>query len=66
VLGRWLREALRAELRAIGSPAADEVTDDPRGKVVVSHVADLAGHGAPTPAPGDDPAIWYHESCRRR
>jgi hypothetical protein len=60
LLGRWLREALRAELRAIDSPAADEVTDDPRGKVVVAHVAELAGHGAPD-GPGGDPAIWYHE-----
>jgi hypothetical protein len=60
VLARWLRDALHDELVAIGSPAAEQVTDDPRGRVVVSHVVDLARHAEP-PAPGDDPAGWFHD-----
>lgn len=42
VLASWLQVALRAELEALGSPIAAEVTDDPTGKVVVNHVAGLA------------------------
>lgn len=45
VLAAWLRPALRVELEAMGSPAADEVTDDPSGRVVVSHLEGLARHG---------------------
>jgi hypothetical protein len=60
VLARWLRSALRDELAAIGSPAADDVTDDPRGRVVVSHVVDLARH-AEVSDPGDDAAGWFHD-----
>ena len=60
MLAQWLREALAAELRAIGSPAADEVTADPTGKVVVSHLVDLARRGTDK-EPSDDLATWYHE-----
>jgi hypothetical protein len=42
VLGRWMQTALRAELEALGSPVADEVTDDPTGRIVVGDVAGLA------------------------
>lgn len=42
-LGRWLRERLRDELAAVGSPVAKEVTDDPTGRVVVGDLASLAG-----------------------
>ena len=61
MLAHWLREALRAELEAIGSPAADEVTSDPHGKVVVSHLVELARRGTDD-EPGDDPTTWYHET----
>jgi hypothetical protein len=60
MLGHWMREALRHELSALGSPAAEEVTDDPRGRVVVTHVADLARHGT-TDRPGDDLVTWYQD-----
>ncbi len=65
VLARWLRGALHRELAAIDSPAADEVTADPRGRVVVSHLVDLARHGAaaePADALGEDRHTWYHET----
>jgi hypothetical protein len=61
VLARWLRAAVRQELEAVGSPAAAEVTADPTGRVVVSHLVDLARHGDP-PAPGDDEGTWYLET----
>ncbi|MGM0619246.1 MAG: ATP-binding domain-containing protein [Actinomycetota bacterium] len=61
MLAHWLREALRTELQAIGSPAADEVTSDPDGRVVVSHLVELARHGTKD-EPGDDLATWYHET----
>jgi len=61
MLAHWLRDALRAELEAIGSPAADEVTSDPDGKVVVSHLVELARRGNDD-EPGDDPTTWYHET----
>jgi hypothetical protein len=60
VLARWLRTTLSEELRAIGSPAADEVTAEPTGRVVVSHLVDLARHGVEG-GPGDDLATWYQE-----
>ena len=61
MLAQWLRDALRAELQAIGSPAADDVTDDPKGKVVVSYLVDLARSGTDE-QPGDDLAAWYHDT----
>lgn len=61
MLAHWLREALRAELAAIGSPAADAVTSDPRGQVVVGHLVDLVRRGDGE-EPGDDLAGWYHET----
>lgn len=42
VLASYLRTALRAELEAMGSPVATEVTDAPTARVVVDHVAGLA------------------------
>jgi superfamily I DNA/RNA helicase len=51
VLAGGLREAVRAELRAMGSPRAEEVTDDPDGGIVVGHLVGLARHARPdTPA----------------
>ena len=61
MLAQWLRDALRADLEAIGSPAAKEVTSDPTGKVVVSHLVDLARHGTDE-EPSDDLATWYHDT----
>ncbi len=61
MLAHWLRSALRAELEAIGSPAADEVTSDPTGRVVVSHLVDLARRGTDQ-QPDDDLTTWYHET----
>jgi len=61
MLGQWLREALRAELAAIGSPAAEDVTSDPTGQVVVSHLVDLARRGTDE-EPSEDLAAWYHET----
>jgi hypothetical protein len=60
VLGNWLRAALTEQLRAAGSPLADEVTADPTGRVVVTHVAELARHGVEG-EPGDDLGTWYHD-----
>jgi hypothetical protein len=62
MLASWLRAALREQLRASGSPIADEVTDDPAGRVVVAHVAALAEHAVDGAAPDDDLATWYHET----
>jgi hypothetical protein len=51
VLAGGLREAVRAELQAVGSPRAEEVTDDPAGGIVVGHLVGLARHARPdTPA----------------
>lgn len=62
VLGRWLRQALRERLAAIGSPVAEQVTDDPGGRVVVAHVAALAESVAgPYPAGGIDRRSWFTE-----
>jgi hypothetical protein len=61
VLARSLGATLRAELAAIGSPAADEVTDDPTGRVVVAHVVALARAAEPDGEPGEDTARWYTE-----
>ena len=65
VLSHWLRAALHDELTAIGSPVAEQVTAEPTGQVVVTHVAGLAAR-APTaaaaPDPPADPARWYHET----
>jgi hypothetical protein len=63
VLARSLRESLRAALQAIGSPAAAEVTDDPRGRVVVSHLVDLARRAVDEEPPDDREALadWYHD-----
>jgi hypothetical protein len=60
VLASWLRTTVREELAAIGSPAAAEVTSEPTGRVVVSHLVDLARRGVEG-GPGDDPTTWYHE-----
>jgi Mrp family chromosome partitioning ATPase len=65
VLSHWLRAALRDELAAIGSPVAEQVTADPTGQVVVTHVADLAARApaaAAAPDPPVDPARFYHET----
>lgn len=59
-LARWLRAALRRQLEAIGSPAAELVTGDPRGQVVVGNVVALAEQTTDEP-PGGDLARWYHE-----
>lgn len=61
LLAHWLRGALRAELAAIGSPAADEVTSEPHGRVVVSHLVELARHGTDE-GPAGDLATWYHDT----
>ena len=61
MLAAWLRTALQRELEAIGSPAAAEVTADPTGRVVVSNLVDLAGHGS-VGQPGEDVAAWYHDT----
>lgn len=60
VLAHWLRDELRRQLQAIGSPAATEVTRDPTGRVVVTHVADLVA-GAAIGQPGADRDTWFHE-----
>lgn len=44
-LGRWLVQAVRARLQELGSPLADEVTDDPTGRIVVSDLGSLALQG---------------------
>jgi hypothetical protein len=62
MLAGWLRAALREQLRASGSPVADEVTADPAGRVVVAHVAALAEHAVEGAAPDDELATWYHET----
>lgn len=53
VLGRWLRRAVESRLREIGSPLADEVTDDPTGRIVVCDLGSsaLAGPRAGQPSP---------------
>jgi hypothetical protein len=61
VLARWLRLALRDELAALRSPAADAVTADPTGRVVVSHVAALAA-AAVGDEPGDDLTTWFYDT----
>ncbi len=62
VLGRWLRDALRGRLAEIGSPVAAQVTHDPRGRVVVAHVAALAESVAGAyPADGIDRGNWFYE-----
>lgn len=53
VLGRWLRTALRRRLTDMGSPLADEVTDDLRGRIVVGNVAGLVGNAHPEPFGAD-------------
>jgi hypothetical protein len=60
MLAHWLRTALREQLRAAGSPMAEEVTADPTGRIVVAHLAELAEHGTDGQA-GHDLATWYHE-----
>lgn len=44
-LGRWLLRAVQARMAELGSPLADEVTDDPTGRIVVSDLAALALQG---------------------
>lgn len=61
VLAAWLRPALRVELEAMDSPAADEVTADPSGRVVVSHLGGLARHGLDGGTPDVDESVLYHE-----
>jgi hypothetical protein len=62
VLAGWLRHALQAELDALG--LGIDVTDDPAGQVVVSHLVGLARRGLAAdvvPEDGDDLHAWYHE-----
>ncbi|MFU8840261.1 MAG: DNA/RNA helicase domain-containing protein [Nitriliruptoraceae bacterium] len=59
-LARWLREELREQLAAIGSPAAALVTGDADGRVVVGNVVALAEQGLQE-APDEDLDAWYHE-----
>jgi hypothetical protein len=61
LLAAWLRPALRAELEAMGSPAADEVTAEPTGRVVVSHLAGLARHGLEAVPDDVDESAFYYE-----
>lgn len=61
MLAHWLRTALRAELQAIGSPDADEVTADPTGRVVVSNLVDLAKRSTDQ-QPDGDLDTWYHDT----
>jgi hypothetical protein len=61
VLARWLRTALADQLRAAGSPVAAEVTADPGGRVVVTHLAELAGH-AVEGGPEGDLQEWFHDT----
>jgi hypothetical protein len=60
VLATALRDSLRDELAAIGSPRAFEVTDEPTGAIVVSHVVGLARRAGVEPPqhPGQG---WYQE-----
>lgn len=60
VLARHLRDWLAAELRRMGSPLADEVTDQPTGRVVVSHLVGLARH-AVRDWPADPDEAFYHQ-----
>ena len=68
VLAGWLKHALQAELDVLD--LGIEVTDDPAGQVVVSHLVGLARHGIDggpaSGAPGngasdEDLHAWYHE-----
>lgn len=61
VLAQWLRVALRDALAAIDSPVVKEVTADPHGRVVITHMAELAQHGL-WGTPGADLARWYHDT----
>lgn len=65
VLSRWLLNELRRELHQIGSPLADEVTNDPTGRIVVSNVVDLARH-ATDETPPDNDSEWYYEKLPTR
>lgn len=63
VLGRWLRRAVEARLRELDSPLADEVTDDPTGRIVVSDLAALALAGrsvADAAAEEPDPGEYFY------
>ena len=60
VLARWLVGALQTRLEELGSPAAGQVTTDPRGQVVVSHVGALTGRRG-VPPEGVDAQAWYLE-----
>jgi len=60
VLAGWLVGALRSRLEELGSPAAAEVTTDPSGQVVVSHVGALTGRWG-APPEGVDAQAWYLE-----
>lgn len=61
VLGSWLRVALTERLRSMGSPLADEVTDDPAGRIVVCDIADLAERAVGELPTGMDKSELYHE-----
>lgn len=66
VLASWLRQALQAELDVMCDPDdVPQVTDDPTGQVVVSHLVGLARRGTdaepPDPGSGDDAYAHYHE-----
>jgi hypothetical protein len=59
LLATHLREGLQNRLSTFGSPAVEDVTDDPTGRVVVTDLAALAG-GAEPPT-GADPREWFYE-----
>ncbi|HEX6254362.1 MAG TPA: nuclease-related domain-containing protein, partial [Euzebyales bacterium] len=60
VLAGALRDELHAELAAMGSPRAAEVTTDPTGSVVVGHLVGLARHAGIDP-PDQPDADWYQQ-----
>jgi hypothetical protein len=61
VLASGLRDALRAELAALGSPRAADVTDDATGGIVVGHLVGLARQAAPQPTQPVDTAYFQEE-----
>jgi hypothetical protein len=60
VLAEELRHGLRAELEAMGSPRAGDVTEDPTGDVVVGHLVGLTRH-AEIAVPERPDAGFYQE-----
>lgn len=63
VLASWLRATLEQRLRALGSPAADAVTADPIGAVVVTHAAGLVAStwDPASPPSGVEESSLYRE-----